>query len=130
MIFIAIPFFLNSICIHRSPSAPSVMKKTASSRRRTSGPGARSSFPESRKSPAAVPTQVLPLLSSKAAKTLRAGVWECVITCSERSGATIPSPAHGENLFAQGGRGIYLINQLMDEVSIERGGTEIRMLKR
>ena len=43
---------------------------------------------------------------------------------------SIPSPVQGENLFTQGGRGIFLINELMDEVSIERGGTEIRMLKR
>jgi serine/threonine-protein kinase RsbW len=42
----------------------------------------------------------------------------------------IPSPVKGGNLLVSGGRGIYLINQLMDEVSIERGGTEIRMLKR
>jgi serine/threonine-protein kinase RsbW len=43
---------------------------------------------------------------------------------------SIPSPVRGENVFAEGGRGIYLINELMDKVSIERGGTEIRMLKR
>ena len=36
----------------------------------------------------------------------------------------------GENLFSQGGRGIFLINELMDDVSFERGGTEIRMRKR
>ena len=42
----------------------------------------------------------------------------------------IPSPVRGQNLFRHHGRGIYLINQLMDEVSFERGGTEIRMLKR
>lgn len=41
----------------------------------------------------------------------------------------IPSPLLGENLFAGGGRGIYLINQLMDEVRYERGGTEIWMRK-
>ena len=43
---------------------------------------------------------------------------------------SIPSPVQGENLYAHRGRGIYLINQLMDEVSITRGGTEIRMIKR
>lgn len=43
---------------------------------------------------------------------------------------SLPSPVQGENVFAEGGRGIYLINELMDAVSIERGGTEIRMLKR
>lgn len=44
--------------------------------------------------------------------------------------ATIPSPLNGQNVFRHHGRGIYLINQLMDEVSYEKGGTEIRMLKR
>jgi len=43
---------------------------------------------------------------------------------------SIKSPVLGENLYAHGGRGIYLINELMDEVSIARGGTEIRMIKR
>jgi serine/threonine-protein kinase RsbW len=42
----------------------------------------------------------------------------------------IPSPTVGQNVFRAHGRGIYLINQLMDEVSFEDGGTEIRMLKR
>jgi serine/threonine-protein kinase RsbW len=41
----------------------------------------------------------------------------------------IPSPLSGENLYASGGRGIYLINQLMDEVRFEKGGTEIWMRK-
>ncbi len=44
--------------------------------------------------------------------------------------ATIPSPIVGQNVFRSHGRGIYLINELMDEVSFESGGTEIRMLKR
>ncbi len=44
--------------------------------------------------------------------------------------ATIPSPIVGQNVFRAHGRGIYLINELMDEVSFENGGTEIRMLKR
>jgi serine/threonine-protein kinase RsbW len=43
---------------------------------------------------------------------------------------SIPSPVRGRNLFRTHGRGIYLINQLMDEVSFEKGGTEIRMRKR
>ena len=43
---------------------------------------------------------------------------------------SIPSPVEGENLFSQGGRGIFLINELMDDVSYEMGGTEIRMHKR
>ena len=41
--------------------------------------------------------------------------------------ASIPSPIVGMNIFATGGRGIYLINQLMDEVRFEKGGTEIHM---
>jgi serine/threonine-protein kinase RsbW len=44
--------------------------------------------------------------------------------------AGIPNPVEGENLFSQGGRGIFLINELMDDVSYEKGGTEIRMRKR
>lgn len=44
--------------------------------------------------------------------------------------ASLPSPVRGKNLFRHHGRGIYLINQLMDEVSFANGGTEIRMLKR
>ncbi len=39
----------------------------------------------------------------------------------------IPSPVVGQNVYATHGRGIYLINQLMDEVRYERGGTEIHM---
>jgi serine/threonine-protein kinase RsbW len=41
--------------------------------------------------------------------------------------ASIPSPIVGKNLFATGGRGIYLINQLVDEVLFVKGGTEIHM---
>ena len=44
--------------------------------------------------------------------------------------AEVPSPVRGRNVFRHSGRGIYLINQLMDEVSFEKNGTEIRMLKR
>lgn len=43
--------------------------------------------------------------------------------------AQIPSPTVGENLYQHHGRGIYLINELMDEVRFERGGTEIWMRK-
>ena len=42
----------------------------------------------------------------------------------------LPSPTLGQNIYRHHGRGIYLINQLMDEVSFEKGGTEIRMRKR
>jgi len=43
--------------------------------------------------------------------------------------ATIPSPIVGENVYSSHGRGIFLINQLMDEVRFMRGGTEIHMVK-
>ena len=69
---------------------------------------------------------------------------ECCVACDETRGVlivirdpgqgfdpdTIPSPIHGQNIFETHGRGIYLINQLMDEVRFERGGTEIHMIKR
>lgn len=42
---------------------------------------------------------------------------------------SISDPKHGENLYADHGRGVYLIRQLMDEVQFERGGSEIRMWK-
>jgi serine/threonine-protein kinase RsbW len=42
----------------------------------------------------------------------------------------VPSPLVGENLYSHHGRGIFLINQLMDEVRFERGGREIHMVKR
>src|SRR5262245_32305822 len=44
--------------------------------------------------------------------------------------SALPSPIHGERIFATHGRGIYLINQLMDEVRFEKGGTEIIMRKK
>ncbi len=43
--------------------------------------------------------------------------------------ASIPSPILGQNVYSESGRGIFLINQLMDEVRFERGGTEIHMRK-
>jgi serine/threonine-protein kinase RsbW len=43
---------------------------------------------------------------------------------------SIPNPTIGQNIYQSHGRGIFLINQLMDEVRFERGGTEIRMVKR
>jgi len=41
----------------------------------------------------------------------------------------VPDPLNGENVYANHGRGIFLINQLMDEVRFERNGTEIHMRK-
>jgi len=66
---------------------------------------------------------------------------QCCVACDHNRGmlivvrdpgpgfdpASIPSPIVGKNIFAAGGRGIYLINQLMDEVRFEKGGTEIHM---
>jgi serine/threonine-protein kinase RsbW len=43
--------------------------------------------------------------------------------------AMVPSPLLGENLHSEHGRGIYLVNMLMDEVHYVRGGTEIHMRK-
>ena len=42
---------------------------------------------------------------------------------------SIPSPVVGQNVFSTHGRGIFLINQLMDEVRFEKNGTEIWMKK-
>jgi anti-sigma regulatory factor (Ser/Thr protein kinase) len=36
----------------------------------------------------------------------------------------------GENIYSDHGRGIFLINQLMDDVKFRKNGTEIRMIKR
>jgi serine/threonine-protein kinase RsbW len=44
--------------------------------------------------------------------------------------AQVPSPIAGDCLYSHHGRGIYLINQLMDHVEYGHGGTEIRMIKR
>jgi serine/threonine-protein kinase RsbW len=66
---------------------------------------------------------------------------ECCVACDESRGllvvirdpgegfdpASIPNPIVGQNLYSSHGRGIYLINQLMDEVRFEKGGTEIHM---
>ena len=43
--------------------------------------------------------------------------------------ASLPNPTVGKNIFSDHGRGIFLVNQLMDEVRFERGGTEIHMRK-
>ncbi len=42
----------------------------------------------------------------------------------------IADPCQGENIYSSRGRGIYLINQLMDEVQFHKNGTEIHMRKR
>ncbi len=69
---------------------------------------------------------------------------ECDVVCDEQKGmlivvrdpgpgfdpGTISDPCQGENIFSSHGRGIYLINQLMDEVKFHKNGTEIHMIKR
>jgi serine/threonine-protein kinase RsbW len=42
---------------------------------------------------------------------------------------SIPSPTEDSNLYSEHGRGILLINKLMDEVKHEQNGTVIRMRK-
>jgi serine/threonine-protein kinase RsbW len=71
-------------------------------------------------------------------------VVECLVACDEQRGLliivrdpgpgfdpqAIPSCTMGENLYSNHGRGIFLINQLMDEVQFHKNGTEIHMVKR
>lgn len=42
----------------------------------------------------------------------------------------VPDPIADDNIFSNHGRGIYLINQLMDEVRFHKNGAEIHMIKR
>jgi len=42
----------------------------------------------------------------------------------------IADPCIGENIYSHHGRGIFLINQLMDEVRFHKNGTEIHMIKK
>src|SRR5229473_1068459 len=42
----------------------------------------------------------------------------------------IASCTVGENVYSNHGRGIFLINQLMDKVEFRKNGTEIHMVKR
>ena len=44
--------------------------------------------------------------------------------------AKVPNPLEGDNLFKASGRGVFLINQLMDEVGFADGGREVQMKKR
>ena len=71
-------------------------------------------------------------------------VVECDVACDESCGMlivvrdpgegfdpnAIPSPLVGENIYSNHGRGIFLINQLMDQVQFKNNGKEIHMLKR
>ncbi|MGB8011118.1 MAG: ATP-binding protein [Terriglobales bacterium] len=78
------------------------------------------------------------------AKSDPSKIIECDVACDAQRGiliivrdpgpgfdpAQIANPCHGENLYSNHGRGIYLINQLMDEVRFHKNGTEIHMLKK
>jgi serine/threonine-protein kinase RsbW len=44
--------------------------------------------------------------------------------------AKVPNPLEGDNVFKSSGRGVFLINQLMDEVAFADGGREVQMRKR
>jgi serine/threonine-protein kinase RsbW len=69
---------------------------------------------------------------------------ECLVSSDEERGVlivvrdpgpgfapeTIASCTVGENVYSNHGRGIFLINQLMDQVEFRKNGTEIRMVKR
>ncbi len=68
---------------------------------------------------------------------------QCCVACEEPQGMLIivrdpgegfdpldiPDPTVGDNLYSNHGRGIFLINQLMDEVQFHKNGTEIHMRK-
>jgi serine/threonine-protein kinase RsbW len=67
----------------------------------------------------------------------------CCVACEDEHGmlivvsdpgegfdlAKVADPLVGENLYSNHGRGIFLINRLMDHVEYKRGGTEIHMCK-
>ena len=69
---------------------------------------------------------------------------QCILTCSETGEITVvvrdpgrgfdtrrvPDPLHPDNMLKTSGRGIFLINQLMDEVGFSDGGRELQMRKR
>lgn len=69
---------------------------------------------------------------------------ECTVACEDGGGVliivrdpgkgfdplSVQSPLVAENILADHGRGIFLMNMLMDEVRWERGGTEIHLRKR
>ena len=69
---------------------------------------------------------------------------ECCVVCDDNRGlvivvrdpgpgfdpSTLPVPTAAENIYSDHGRGVYLMNQLMDEVQFHKNGTEIHMTKR
>jgi serine/threonine-protein kinase RsbW len=69
---------------------------------------------------------------------------ECIVACDQERGMlimvrdpgpgfdprSIPNCCEGQNIYSNHGRGIFLINQLMDEVAFHNNGTEIHMIKK
>jgi serine/threonine-protein kinase RsbW len=69
---------------------------------------------------------------------------ECLVSSDDEAGVlivvrdpgtgfapeAIPGCTVGENVYSNHGRGIFLINQLMDKVEFRKNGTEIHMVKR
>ena len=69
---------------------------------------------------------------------------QCVVTCDSDDellivvrdpgtgfdATAVPDPLAGDNILKASGRGIFLINQLMDEVAFGDGGRELQMRKR
>jgi serine/threonine-protein kinase RsbW len=69
---------------------------------------------------------------------------ECLVSSDEERGIlivvrdpgtgftpeAIPTCTLGENVYSNHGRGIFLINQLMDKVEFRKNGTEIHIVKR
>ena len=69
---------------------------------------------------------------------------ECTVACEDGGGIliivrdpgagfdplSVQSPLVAENILSDHGRGIFLMNMLMDEVRWERGGTEIHLRKK
>jgi serine/threonine-protein kinase RsbW len=66
---------------------------------------------------------------------------QCTVACDEGRGLLIvirdpgegfdprkvANPLVGQNIFSDHGRGVFLINELVDKVKYEKGGTEIHM---
>jgi anti-sigma regulatory factor (Ser/Thr protein kinase) len=69
---------------------------------------------------------------------------QCIVTCDATEDlvivvrdpgegfdpSTVPHPLSGENTLKPSGRGVFLINQLMDEVAFSDGGRAVQMKKR
>ena len=78
------------------------------------------------------------------AKSDPSKIVECDVACDEKGGllivvrdpgpgfdpSSIENPCVGENIYSHHGRGIFLINQLMDEVQFKNNGKEIHMRKK